>query len=122
MFAQCLLNGGEYKGKRIFQAETVRRMTAARAVPGGLRSYGWDVATSYSSNRGELFRKGVSFGHTGFTGTSLWIDPDHDLFVILLANRVNPTRANEQIRQVRPALHDAIMESLGLNRPEPTSR
>ena len=61
-----------------------------------------------------------SFGHTGFTGTSLWIDPERGLFVLLLTNRVNPTRANEKIRQVRPALHDAVMESLGLaNQPAP---
>jgi uncharacterized protein YbbC (DUF1343 family)/CubicO group peptidase (beta-lactamase class C family) len=89
-FAQCLLNGGEYKGTRIFQPETVRRMTAARAVPGGLRAYGWDVSTSYSANRGTLFRRGVSFGHTGFTGTSLWIDPETQTVVVFLSNRVHP--------------------------------
>jgi uncharacterized protein YbbC (DUF1343 family)/CubicO group peptidase (beta-lactamase class C family) len=90
VFAECLLNGGEYKGKRIFQPETVRMMTAARAVPGGLRTYGWDMATSYSANRGERFRRGVSFGHTGFTGTSLWIDPETQTAVVFLSNRVHP--------------------------------
>jgi uncharacterized protein YbbC (DUF1343 family)/CubicO group peptidase (beta-lactamase class C family) len=90
VFAQCLLDGGEHKGKRVFRAETVRRMTAAQAVPGGLRAYGWDVATAYSSNRGELFRRGVSFGHTGFTGTSLWIDPETKTAVVFLSNRVHP--------------------------------
>jgi uncharacterized protein YbbC (DUF1343 family)/CubicO group peptidase (beta-lactamase class C family) len=89
-FAQCLLDGGTYRGKRVFEPETVRRMTAARAVPGGLRAYGWDVATAYSANRGELFRKGVSFGHTGFTGTSLWIDPETQTVVVFLSNRVHP--------------------------------
>jgi uncharacterized protein YbbC (DUF1343 family)/CubicO group peptidase (beta-lactamase class C family) len=89
-FAQCLLDGGEHKGARVFQPETVRRMTAARAVPGGLRAYGWDMATSYSANRGDLFRRGVSFGHTGFTGTSLWIDPETQTVVVFLSNRVHP--------------------------------
>ena len=65
------------------------------------------------SSSGRYFSS-KSFGHTGFTGTSLWIDPERRLFVILLTNRVNPTRANEKIRQVRPALHDAVIESLGL--------
>ncbi|MGH9790105.1 MAG: serine hydrolase, partial [Candidatus Acidiferrales bacterium] len=55
-----------------------------------------------------------SFGHTGYTGTSLWLDPEKELFVILLTNRVHPTRDNTKIDQVRPTLHDAIIESLGL--------
>jgi CubicO group peptidase (beta-lactamase class C family) len=55
-----------------------------------------------------------SFGHLGFTGTSIWIDPDRQLFVILLTNRVYPTRANDKIATARPAVHDAIVEALGL--------
>jgi serine-type D-Ala-D-Ala carboxypeptidase len=86
-----------------------------------VRTLGWDVPTPPISSAGQYFSSS-SFGHTGFTGTSLWIDPERDFFVVLLTNRVNPTRANEQIRQVRPALHDAIMESLGLAKPVPTSR
>jgi CubicO group peptidase (beta-lactamase class C family) len=53
----------------------------------------------------------------GFTGTSIWIDPDRQLFVILLTNRVHPTRENDKIAAVRPAVHDAVMESLGLTAP-----
>jgi CubicO group peptidase (beta-lactamase class C family) len=53
-----------------------------------------------------------SFGHTGFTGTSIWIDPEHDVFVVLLSNRVNPTRENRRISDVRVALADAIMSVL----------
>jgi serine-type D-Ala-D-Ala carboxypeptidase len=53
-----------------------------------------------------------AFGHTGFTGTSLWIDPDRGVYVILLSNRVHPSRANDAIRQVRPAFHDAVMAAL----------
>jgi len=68
---------------------------------------------SEPSSSGRYF-SAKSFGHTGFTGTSLWIDPQRKLFVILLTNRVHATRFNEKIRQVRPALHDAIFEALGL--------
>ena len=53
-----------------------------------------------------------AFGHTGFTGTSLWIDPDRGVYVVLLTNRVHPSRANDAIKQVRPALHDAVMATL----------
>src|SRR5205823_1937306 len=56
----------------------------------GLRTFGWDMATSYSSNRGDLFPRGKSYGHTGFTGTSIWIDPGSQSAVIFLSNRVHP--------------------------------
>jgi CubicO group peptidase (beta-lactamase class C family) len=90
VFAQMILNSGTYNGKRVLSAETVRLMTTPRTVPGGLRAYGWDVATSYSANRGELFPRGESFGHTGFTGTSLWIDPASKTAVIFLSSRLHP--------------------------------
>ena len=73
---------------------------------------GWDVPTPPSSS-GKYFSRS-SFGHLGYTGTSIWIDPEKELFVILLTNRVHPTRKNEKIQQVRPAVHDAIMEALRL--------
>jgi uncharacterized protein YbbC (DUF1343 family)/CubicO group peptidase (beta-lactamase class C family) len=94
VFAQMLLNAGTYNGRRILNASTVTEMTRPRPVPlagkMGLRSYGWDVDTSYSANRGELFPKGESFGHTGFTGTSLWIDPKSETAVVFLSNRLHP--------------------------------
>ena len=120
-FAQMMLNGGIYAHHRVVSRATVEKFTARQAIANSARTLGWDVPTPPTSSAGKYF-SADSFGHTGFTGTSLWIDPDRDLFVILLTNRVNPTRANEQIRQVRPALHDAIMESLGLTKPVPTSR
>jgi serine-type D-Ala-D-Ala carboxypeptidase len=64
-------------------------MTAPVEVPGGIRSRGWDMATSYSAPRGDGFPKGESFGHTGFTGTSIWIDPKTQTAVIVLTNRVH---------------------------------
>jgi serine-type D-Ala-D-Ala carboxypeptidase len=95
VFTHMLLNGGEYKGKRILQPDTVKLMTTPREVPlgggkKGLRAYGWDVQTAYSSNRGSVFPSGKSFGHTGFTGTSLWIDPGSKTAVIVLTSRVHP--------------------------------
>lgn len=89
IYAQMLLNEGTCGGKRILSPATVRLMTAPRPVPGGMRALGWDVRTSYSANRGELFSND-SFGHTGFTGTSIWIDPRCRTAVIFLSNRVHP--------------------------------
>jgi CubicO group peptidase (beta-lactamase class C family) len=90
VFTQMILDGGECKGKRVLQTDTVRTMTMTRDVSGGQRAYGWDVATSYSSNRGKLFPRGESFGHTGFTGTSIWIDPRSKTAVIFLSSRLHP--------------------------------
>jgi len=72
---------------------------------------GWFPTADSTSGR---YFSARSFGHLGFTGTSIWIDPDRQLFVILLTNRVYPTRANDKIATVRPAVHDAIVEALGL--------
>jgi beta-N-acetylhexosaminidase len=121
IFAQMLLNGGIYAHRRVVSRATVQQFVARQSIGDSARTLGWDVPTPPTSSAGQYFSSN-SFGHTGFTGTSLWIDPERDLFVILLTNRVNPTRANEQIRQVRPALHDAIMASLGMTKPVPTAR
>jgi beta-glucosidase-like glycosyl hydrolase/CubicO group peptidase (beta-lactamase class C family) len=116
IFAQMILNGGIYAHHRILTRALIQEFTARQAIGDAARTLGWDAVTQPSSS-GHYFSLD-SFGHTGFTGTSLWIDPDRDLFVILLTNRVNPTRANEQIRQLRPAVHDAVMRALGLaNQP-----
>jgi beta-N-acetylhexosaminidase len=120
VFAQMLLNGGIYAHRRILSRATIRTFTTRHAVGDSARALGWDVPVEPSSS-GRYFSP-RSFGHTGFTGTSLWIDPDRDLFVILLTNRVNPTRANDAIRQVRPALHDSVIEALGIEIPGNGSR
>ena len=76
IFARMLLNGGVYNGTRILSPLTVAKMTTPASAPGdpNVRGLGWDIDSSFSSNRGELLPIG-SFGHTGFTGTSIWIDP-----------------------------------------------
>ena len=88
-YAHMLLSEGRYNGRRILSARTVATMTKAYPVSSGLRGLGWDKQTGYSSNRGELFSE-RAFGHGGFTGTTLWIDPELDLFVVFLSNRVHP--------------------------------
>src|SRR6266550_4477699 len=91
IYCQMILNGGQYRGIRILAPLTVAEMTRPRLVSatGWTRGLGWDINTSFSSNRGDLFPLG-SFGHTGFTGTSIWIDPASQMFVIFLSNRVHP--------------------------------
>jgi beta-N-acetylhexosaminidase len=110
-FCQMLLNGGVYAHERILRRATVTQFTAPQKLSGGTRTLGWAVPTEGGSS-GHYF-SAHSFGHTGFTGTSIWIEPDRQLFVVLLTNRVNPTRENQKIAQVRPALHDAVMQALG---------
>jgi uncharacterized protein YbbC (DUF1343 family)/CubicO group peptidase (beta-lactamase class C family) len=89
-FARMVLNGGELEGRRVLQADTIRLMTSVQTPETLLprRGLGWDIDTSYS-RRGAVFPLG-SFGHTGFTGTSLWIDPFSRTFLIFLSNRVHP--------------------------------
>ncbi|MHB8637924.1 MAG: exo-beta-N-acetylmuramidase NamZ domain-containing protein [Fimbriimonadaceae bacterium] len=90
-FAQMMLNRGELNGKRIVSAETVDKFTEPQTPMDQpiLRGLGWDIDSPFSGNRGELFPIG-SYGHTGFTGTSIWIDPGSQTYVILLANSVHP--------------------------------
>ena len=91
IYAQMILNGGVYHGVRILSASAVLKMTTPETPPRAMAVHGlgWDIDTAYSSNRGELFPVG-SFGHTGFTGTSIWIDPFSQTYVIILANSVHP--------------------------------
>jgi len=111
-FCQMLLNGGIYAHQRIVKRATIAEFTVPQALARNTRTLGWVVPTEGSSS-GHYF-SAHSYGHTGFTGTTIWIDPDRDLFVVLLTNRVYPTRENPRIAQARPAIHDAIMKALGL--------
>ncbi len=83
---------------------------ARTGVPGSSRALGWDTMLVTSSCGSRLSPRAI--GHTGFTGTSLWIDPERDLYVVLLTNRVHPSRSNEALRAVRPRVHDAVIEDL----------
>jgi beta-N-acetylhexosaminidase len=110
-FCQMLLNGGVYAHHRILRRATIAQFTTPQQLSNGTRTLGWAVPTEGGSS-GHFFSL-HSFGHTGFTGTSIWIDPDRQLFVVLLTNRVHPTRENQKIAQLRPAFHDAVMQALG---------
>lgn len=100
VFAQMLLNGGEYDGTRIFKQSTVALFTKRAA---GTRALGWDTCDSANvrSTCGR-YLSARAFGHTGFTGTSLWIDPDREMFMILLTNRVDDPR----VRRPERVIHD----------------
>jgi CubicO group peptidase (beta-lactamase class C family) len=120
-FAFLLASGGEAYGARLFRPSTLDRFTERvrlrSTYPTGL---GWMLQATgrgYSS-AGSVFGP-RSFGHTGFTGTSIWVDPDQGLFVVLLTNRVHPTRRNRKIRSVRADLADAVAGSVRAPSGEP---
>ena len=95
-YARLMLNLGELDGVQVFKPETVKLMTTPQAPPGVkvLHGLGWDIDSPYSGPRGNLFPIG-SYGHTGWTGTSIWIDPSSKTFVIFLSNRNHPTDAGD---------------------------
>jgi CubicO group peptidase (beta-lactamase class C family) len=105
LFAELLLDGGTYAGVRLLRPETVARWTA-RQTPTSSRALGWDTPAPRSS-AGRFFSP-RAFGHTGYTGTSLWVDPERGLFVLLLTNRVHPTRENAQIGPLRREVADLV--------------
>ena len=112
-FAFMLINRGRIDGKQFLKPETIALFTTrVDENPANTRALGWDTRSpeGYSS-AGQLFGPN-SFGHTGYTGTSFWVDPDQQLFVILLTNRVYPTRDNTKIAGVRAKLADLAYESI----------
>ena len=112
-FARMMLNGGEFDGARLFRPQTVSAMTSVQspATVSARRGFGWDIDTGFS-RRGEVFPIG-SYGHTGYTGTALWIDPFSKTFWILLTNRVHPDdKAN--IKSLQIALSTLAAEATGL--------
>jgi CubicO group peptidase (beta-lactamase class C family) len=110
-FAQMYLNGGLYRGRRIISRETIDLFTKRQpSPPGTTRALGWDTPAR-GSFAGDLACPDAII-HTGFTGTSIYIDPQRDAFIVLLTNRVNPTRQNSLINDARPAIHTAILTVL----------
>jgi CubicO group peptidase (beta-lactamase class C family) len=108
IFAECML----HQGAPILKPGTVKLFTHREPTPPGTsRTLGWDTPSPTGSSSGRHFSP-LSFGHLGFTGTSLWIDPARKLSVTLLSNRTWPDRSQQAIRQVRPQVHDAIVEAL----------
>jgi len=109
VFCQMLLNGGVYNGVRLIQPATVARWTARQSNKSS-RAIGWDTPSDRSS-AGRYFSQ-RSFGHTGFTGTSIWVDPERGVFVVLLTNRVNPTRANLRHEALRRDIGEAVQTAI----------
>jgi len=109
---QMWLCGGVLDGKRILSEEIVMQFTQrAHLAPNSTWALGWDTVSTGGSSTGCYFSE-RSFGSLGFTGTSIWADPERDLGVVLLTNRVHPTRDNWQIKDLRPEFHNAVSEAL----------
>ncbi len=106
-FMQMMLQKGMFDEKRIIDSSTVKLFTRRQSNGRGL---GWDMKSPEGSSAGNLFSSN-SYGHTGYTGTSVWADTVNDLFVIFLTNRVYPTRENNKIIRIRPQLHDLIFKA-----------
>ena len=111
-YARMLLNHGKLDGIRIFSDESIRLMTQLQSPPEvkEARGIGWDIDTAYSGPRGQLF-PGGSYGHTGWTGTSIWIDPHSESFVIFLSNRNHPTE-NGSVVQLRKRISTLAAASI----------
>lgn len=93
--------------------EVVRHFTAKQPGPeGSTRALGWDTPTPGGPSSAGTMMSASSFGHTGFTGTSIWIDPEREVFIILLTNRVHPTRENRALLPLRGVVADMVMEAL----------
>ncbi|MFB3923337.1 MAG: exo-beta-N-acetylmuramidase NamZ domain-containing protein [Terriglobia bacterium] len=114
IFAQMLLDGGTYLGTRVLSPLSVEKMTAPQSPPGkiAVRGLGWDLDSPYASTRGEFFPLG-SYGHTGWTGTSIWIDPVSKTYVIVLSNRVHPDGRGDVV-SLRARVSTIVAASLGL--------
>jgi len=113
IFAQMLLDGGSYKHARILSPLTVEKMTSPETPPDkmAVRGLGWDLDSPFASNRGELFEVG-SFGHTGFTGTSIWVDPVTKTYLIILSNRVHPNGKGDVV-ELRIQIATIVAGALG---------
>ena len=120
VFCQMMLNGGIYGGERIFKKSTVNKFTSRAMVDtNSFRCLGWDSPSGEAS--GGVYLGDKSYGHTGYTGTSLWIDPENDLFVILFTNSVYPKRENKSPDYFdwRQRIHSGVYESLNITERNP---
>ncbi len=111
-FGYMLTHEGRIDGRQFLESKTIETFTAQADVPGSTRALGWDTksAEGYSSAGDEF--SAASFGHTGYTGTSFWVDPAEDLFFVLLTNRVYPDDTADRIAQVRPRAADIVHRAI----------
>jgi CubicO group peptidase (beta-lactamase class C family) len=123
-YCRMLMRGGELDGVRVLKPETVKLFTEPHEVPAGMvakkdgparklfRSYGWDVDTGFSAPRGDGFPRGEGYGHTGFTGTSVWVDPKSRTAVIVLTSRVHPNDKGN-VTRLRREVANAVAAVVG---------
>jgi CubicO group peptidase (beta-lactamase class C family) len=107
---EMIMNKGKATSNQLIKKEIVELFTSKKNSE-NKRLLGWDLKSAKGSSAGNKFST-ESFGHTGFTGTSIWIDPARNLFVVFLTNRVYPSRENKKILKVRPKLHDAVIDAI----------
>ncbi len=119
IFSQMMLNKGIYNGETVFRDETIDLFTTPNNINESSRCLGWDSPNGLAS--GGVYLSDSSYGHTGFTGTSLWIDPENDIFVILLTNAVHPNREwkDPKYYDWRQRIHSAVYEALGFTEMNP---
>ena len=117
---QMLLQKGVYNGKRYIKESTVE-MFVKKQSDLSSRALGWDTKSSEYSSAGNLFSD-ISYGHTGFTGTSVWTDPTRNLIVVFLTNRVYPTRDNLKIIKVRPKVHEEVILEINSKRQKTNNK
>ncbi len=111
IYCQMLLDQGSFRGKSILAPAAVQAMTSNQSPAGStsLRGFGWDIDTGYSAPRGDLFAGG--YGHTGFTGTSIWIHPPTGTFIIILTNRVHPDGKGD-VTHLRAVIANIVAASI----------
>ena len=112
VFVHMLLQEGRYDNRVFFLPSTLKRFTRRNL---GSRALGWDLRSLNGSSSSGQYFSARTYGHLGYTGTSIWIDPEKELAVITLTNRVHPTSENTKIRRFRPLLHDAVVKCLNLD-------
>jgi CubicO group peptidase (beta-lactamase class C family) len=113
-YCELILNGGLFRGRRVLAQETVRAMTTDQCGGnvGVRRGFGFDIESPYSSPRGRRFSRS-SFGHTGWTGTSLWIDRESDAYVVLLTNAIHPD-GHKDLKEFRSEVATLAAEAMGV--------
>jgi len=112
-YAQTMINFGIYNGSRVFNSYSIKKTTKKQNTPyGSDYALGWDTPSIRgNSSAGDFFSKG-SYGHLGFTGTSLWVDPNQKIIIILLTNRTYPTRDKLGMHKLRRDFHNEIMSTI----------
>jgi len=110
VYAQMLLSRGTYSGVRLLSPLAVEAMTSPQSPPNmPVRGFGWDIESNYSSPKGDIFRRG--YGHTGFSGSSLWVHPETDTFIVVLTNRVHP-KGGKDINHLRAVVANIVAASI----------